>query len=128
MRVDEIRDNMRENIRMATLKVSDHVKALDSAKRYLSACRKDLAEELRHDYTTEQILGPGVYMDSFEEYTDHDGPCIVYMDSYYIEIDEASYSLILGSSQYESQCLRELESILAEYARDEGLCYIEQGK
>lgn len=123
--VVKYRKALRFNISNKEREVQALEKKLDSARRGLDSLQRDLKYELRNDYTTEEILGPGEYRAEFKEYTDHDGPVMVYMDSYFIDIEEDGYSMILGNQQFESQCLRELEAILAEYARDEGECYIE---
>lgn len=81
----------------------------------------DTMEELARldSYTTDQILGPGIFhpepFDTNYEVSADGGACIVYRDTYYIDIYKRDYSLSLGNYEYVSQCLRELEAVLADH-------------
>ncbi len=76
----------------------------------------------KYKYTTEEVLGPWKYVSEFEEY---DGgielyPALVYRDHYYIIIEPDGYFLLIENEFWNSQCLRELEEILADYLVSSG--------
>lgn len=82
----------------------------------------DEAKELRGklDLTTDQVLGPWSYAPQGDDYSGGPPlPCLLYHDCYYITIYENEYSLLLENHEYTSQCLRELEEMLADWMLSE---------
>ena len=66
------------------------------------------------EFSLREILGDPTFEG---EFTGYDGcqDMLWYRDNLYINVEDYGYSLILGSQQWESQCLNDLEERLAEY-------------
>jgi len=99
----------------------------DLARRRKIELEKEMETLQRKYYTTDEILGSGIY---HEDYPcgggPISGPCLIYCGRFIIDIYEDSYGLTIGNFTDESQCLRELEAILAEFMVDEGVVWVEQ--
>lgn len=69
-------------------------------------------------HSPREILGEPEYDPNFDMdgSMDPEGPCLVYLDSFYIYIHDEEYGLIIGNEEWLSQDLNELERRLAEYA------------
>lgn len=64
-----------------------------------------------------KILGNPEFVASWDPQWNGDdvSPALVYRNNYYIDIYKDGYHLILENQEFESQCLSELEYLLAEY-------------
>ena len=105
---------------------------LDPLKRRRQNISDEILEIQRTQYTTYQILGPGRFVANFtteglyNQANEESFDCMVYVNDYYIMVEEDRYSLKIGTYQiYDSECLRELEAILADYVIDNGVAWIE---
>lgn len=81
--------------------------------------RRQSSKDAAKDMTTREILGEGEFVSSLSLFDVDDEAGIVYGGALFIMIYEDEYSLLLGSEEITSQCLKELEAILAEYAIEE---------
>jgi len=72
-------------------------------------------EQAQEELTTEEILGPWTFHAATTQFGGDELCCLVYKDSYYIEIHEDEYYLMLECEYWVSQSLKELEARLAEF-------------
>lgn len=104
-------------------RMEEELKFLDIKIKHLThqanKLRKEIEETKKRFYTSKDVLGPWVYCPNgfFDNATD---PCLVYQDSLYIELHDDEYYLVIENQDWTSQCLAELEGILADYAIDCG--------
>lgn len=92
---------------------------LREARETLDELRTEMDEdEILAMYTVREILGEGVFHAAHTEYTGEEDPqsLLMYHHGLYIYVDDHGYSLILEQSEWESQCLFDLEERLADYA------------
>lgn len=75
-------------------------------------------EKIIDHFTVHQILGDWEYSDCLNY---ADGPCLLYLDSIYVELLHDEYDLVIGNMEWTSQCLHELEIRLARFAVEEGI-------